>query len=48
VRDTNKGSYELYKYYYEPEELCGLITEGFGNYYVETTTYELICVARKE
>ena len=47
VRDTNKGSYELYKYYYEPEELCDLITEGFGNCYVETTTYELICVARK-
>lgn len=48
VRDTDKGTYEIYKYYYEPEECRNLLEKAFGK--VErlwTTHYEMICVARK-
>lgn len=48
VRDTDEGSYEIYKYYYKPEELQKLINAVFGSVeHLETTHYELICVARR-
>lgn len=49
VRKTDKGDYEIYKYYYEPEELCNLVDKAFGRHcHMETTKYELICVARRK
>ena len=49
VRETDEGKCEIYKYYYDPEELRALITETFGDIqHFETTTYEMICVARKK
>lgn len=48
VRDTDKGTYEIYKYYYEPEELRNLLENAFGKVErLRTTRYEMICVARK-
>lgn len=48
VRDTDCGNLDVYKYYYEPKELQDLITKVFGTIeHLETTDYELICVARK-
>lgn len=47
VRDTGYGSRDVYKCYYEPEELQDLI-KIFGSIeYFKTTKYELICTARK-
>ena len=49
VRDTDEGTYEVYKYYYEPTELQDLIERAFGSIdLLENTDYELICVAKKE
>lgn len=48
VRDTDKGTYKIYKYYYAPQELRNLLENAFGK--VErlwTTHYEMICVTRK-
>lgn len=48
TRDTDEGTHEIYKYYYEPEELGNLLENAFGE--VErlwTTHYEMMCVARK-
>lgn len=48
LRDTDEGRYEIYKYYYDPEELRVLVSEEYG--YVERleiTNYELICVATR-
>jgi len=48
VRDTDKGTYEIYKYYYAPEELRNLMKNHFGKVeQLQTTHYEMICVARK-
>jgi len=48
VRNTSEGMYEVYKYYYSPEELRSLLENMFGNVtHLETTHYEMICVARK-
>lgn len=48
IRGTDCGNREVYKYYYKPEELQNLITKVFGTIeHLETTDYELICVARK-
>lgn len=49
VRRTDEGTYDIYKYYYKPEELCNLVDNAFGTHsHMETTRFELICVARKE
>lgn len=48
VRSTNEGVYEVYKHYYSPEELRLLLENIFGDViHLETTHYEMICVARK-
>jgi 2-polyprenyl-3-methyl-5-hydroxy-6-metoxy-1,4-benzoquinol methylase len=48
VRDTDEGNCDIYKYFYEPQELQNLITEEIGVIdHFEMTDYELICVARK-
>lgn len=48
VRSTDEGMYEVYKYYYAPEELQGLLESVFGKViHLETTHYEIICVAQK-
>lgn len=49
VRDTDKGMYEIYKYYYELDELRSLLENLFGKVeHLQTTHYEMICVARKK
>jgi len=48
VRDTDKGTYEIYKYYYTLEELRSLLENSFGEVEcLQATHYEMICVARK-
>jgi len=48
VRDTDKGTYEIYKFYYDPEELRNLLENYFGKVEsLQTTHYEMICVAQK-
>lgn len=48
ARETDEGSCEIYKYYYEPEEFQALIEKTFGDiHHFETTSYEMICMARK-
>lgn len=48
TRETNKGIFEVYKYYYTPAELQNLLNHTFGEVeHLETTTYEMLCVARK-
>jgi hypothetical protein len=48
MRRTDKGNFEIYKYYYTPEELRDLLTNMFGRIaHIETTRYEMIYVARK-
>ncbi len=48
LRRTDKGNFEVYKYYYTPEELRDLLEKTFGRVaHIETTRYEMLCVARK-
>jgi ubiquinone/menaquinone biosynthesis C-methylase UbiE len=48
TRETESGKCKVYKYYYEPEELKGLIEKTFGKVEVlQPLTYELICIAKK-
>lgn len=48
TRRTNDGTFEVYKYYYTPEELLDLIEATFGEVDdLETTPYEILCVARQ-
>lgn len=48
TRGTIKGTFEVYKYYYSPEELQDLLEATFGEVEdLETTPYEMLCVARK-
>ena len=48
VIDTDEGTFEIYKYYYEPKELESLIKAVFGSIaHLETTGCELICIARR-
>ncbi len=48
LRKTNKGTFEVYKYYYTIEELQNLLEVTFGEVVqIETTPYEILCVARK-
>ena len=48
VRRTDKGNFEVYKYYYTPEELRDLLEDTFGRVAdIETTRYEMLCVAKK-
>ena len=48
IRKTNKGTFEVYKYYYTPEELQNLLEVTFGEVvHIETTPYEMLCAARK-
>ena len=48
IRKTNKGNFEVYKYYYAPEELQNLLKGTIGKVeHIETTRYEMLCVARK-
>jgi len=49
VRIFDKGTYEVYKYYYTQRELRNLLQKALG--IVErlwTTRYEMICIARKD
>ncbi|MDH5375608.1 MAG: hypothetical protein OEZ21_06335 [Candidatus Bathyarchaeota archaeon] len=48
VRSTDEGVYEVYKYYYSPEEIRLLLENILGDVIrLETTHYEMICVTRK-
>jgi len=48
IRKTDKGTFEVYKYYYTPEELQHRLESTLGKVeHVETTPYEMLCVARK-
>ncbi len=48
TRRTIKGTFEVYKYYYTPEELQDLLEAAYGDVVnLETTPYEVLCVARK-
>ena len=48
TRKTSTGLFEVYKYYYTPVELQNLLNYTFGEVvYLETTPYEMLCVARK-
>jgi len=48
TRKTEKGSFQVYKYYYTPEELQSLLEDSFGKVLrLETTPYEMLCVAKK-
>lgn len=48
IRKTSKGNFEVYKYYYTPEEIQNLIEATFGEVVrIETTPFEMLCVARK-
>ena len=48
IRKTDKGSFEVYKYYYTPEEIQNLLEVIFGEIiHIETTGLEMLCVARK-
>jgi ubiquinone/menaquinone biosynthesis C-methylase UbiE len=48
TRKTEKGISQVYKYYYTPEELQSLLEESFGEVLrLETTPYEMLCVAKK-
>lgn len=48
MRRTDKGNFEVYKYYYTPEELRDLLEITLGRVaHIETTRYEMLCVARK-
>jgi len=49
VRETDKGTYEIYKYYYAPEELRNLLEHSFSRVeQLQTTHYEMICIARRK
>lgn len=46
TRKTEKGFFQVYKYYYTPEELQSLLEDSFGEVLrLETTPYEMLCVA---
>lgn len=48
MRRTDRGNFEVYKYYYTPEELRDLLEGTFGKVVsIETTPYEMLCVAKK-
>jgi SAM-dependent methyltransferase len=48
MRRTDRGDFEVYKYYHTPEELQKLLESTFGGVaHIETTHYEMLCVARK-
>jgi ubiquinone/menaquinone biosynthesis C-methylase UbiE len=48
TRKTEKGISQVYKYYYTPEELQSLLEDSFGEVLrLETTPYEMLCVAKK-
>lgn len=48
IRITNEGKFRVYKYYYTPEEFKNLLEVTFGEVvHLETTPYEMLCVARK-
>ncbi len=48
LRDTDEGCYDIYKYYYDAEELRVLVSEEYGRVErLEITDYELICVATR-
>ncbi|MFB0558827.1 MAG: class I SAM-dependent methyltransferase [Candidatus Bathyarchaeia archaeon] len=48
IRRTINGTFEVYKYYYTPEELKDLLEATFCEVdNLETTCYEMLCVARK-
>ncbi|MFQ6086851.1 MAG: class I SAM-dependent methyltransferase [Candidatus Bathyarchaeia archaeon] len=48
IRETEGKKYEVYKYYYEPDELRQLLQKAFGEVeLLQPLHYELICVARK-
>lgn len=48
VRATAKGTYEVYRYYYSPEELRTILENSLGEVErILMTRYEMICVARK-
>jgi len=46
-RATNKGILDVYKYYYTPLELQDLLKDSFEVLQLETTPYEMLCIARK-
>lgn len=48
IREASGKKFEIYKYYYSPDEIKKLIEKTFGHVEsIETTPKELICVARK-
>ncbi|UCH56914.1 MAG: methyltransferase domain-containing protein [Candidatus Bathyarchaeota archaeon] len=48
TRRTNNGTFEVYKYYYTTEEIRNLLKASFCEVVnLETTPYEILCVARK-
>ena len=48
VRETEGGDYEVYKYYYSPDELKHLVERTFGRVeLMRPLHYELICIAKK-
>jgi ubiquinone/menaquinone biosynthesis C-methylase UbiE len=48
LRDTDEGRYDIYKYYYDADELRVLVSGEYGRVErLEITDYELICVATR-
>jgi len=48
IRKTQDSFFQVYKYYYNPEELQNLLEDTFGEViHLNTTPYEMLCVARK-
>jgi hypothetical protein len=48
TRKSKGRTFQVYKYYYTPKELKALLRSTLGEVvHLETTPYEMLCIARK-